>query len=104
MTFEEKFSFATKELEIAKIWKSNYNPPFVKLIHKLGFKVPPPHYNSFLTNALSTGIYFGLVWGLLMYFLVWKEQGMPIALISLATLFAGTFFGVGMASYYKYSV
>ena len=47
MNFEEKCNFAIKELEAAKIWKSNHNPPIFKLVRKLGFKVPFPHYNSF---------------------------------------------------------
>jgi hypothetical protein len=69
MNFEEKCYFAIQELENAKIWKSNYNPPFVKLLHKLGCKVPFPHYNSFINNALVTGLFFGLFWGGIMFFL-----------------------------------
>lgn len=103
MTYEEKCNFAIKELETAKIWKSNYNPPIVKLVHKLGFKVPFPHYNSFLNNALSTGIYFGFAWGLFMYFFAWNTQNMTVAAMLSIPLFAGAFFGLAMASYYKYS-
>lgn len=103
MTYEEKCNFAIKELETAKIWKSNYNPPIVKLVHKLGFKVPFPHYNSFLNNALSTGIYFGFAWGLFMYLFAWNTQNMTVATMLSIPLFAGTFFGLAMASYYQYS-
>ena len=102
MNFEEKCSFAIKELEKAKIWKSNYNPPLVKLLHKLGFNIPYPHYNSFMNNALFTGIFFGLVWGLLMYLTIWKSQNLSFSAIALVVVFAGTFFGLAMASYYKY--
>ncbi|MES2825620.1 MAG: DUF6404 family protein [Pseudomonadota bacterium] len=102
MTFEEKCSFAIKELENAKIRKSNYNPPFLKLIHKLGFNVPFPHYNSFANNALGSGVFFGLSWGLFMYIFVWSAQNMPVPAIVLATVGAGAFFGITMASYYKY--
>lgn len=102
MTYEEKCDFAVKELEAANIWKSNYNPPILRLLRGLGFKVPFPHYNSFLNNALSTGIYFGCAWGLVMYFFVWNTQNMSlIAMLSTAT-FAGVFFGIAMASYYRY--
>jgi hypothetical protein len=102
MTFEEKCSFAIQELESAKIWKSNYNPPIVKLIHRLGFQVPFPHYNSFLSNALFIGSFFGLVWGLLMYFLIWREQNISLVTFATAVIFAGTFFGISMALYYWY--
>src|SRR6478735_2812770 len=89
MTYEEKCNFAVKELEAAKIWKSNYNPPIISLLRRLGFKVPFPHYNSFLSNALSTGIYFGCAWGLFMYFFMWKTQNISPALMSLTAISAG---------------
>ncbi|QKJ67502.1 hypothetical protein HQN60_12735 [Deefgea piscis] len=103
MTFEDKCNYAIKELENAGIWKSNYNPPILKLARKLGFKVPFPHYNSFLNNALSAGIYFGVFWGLFMYFIVWGQQNMPATKMLSAATLAGAFFGLSMASYYKYS-
>ncbi|GHG66515.1 hypothetical protein GCM10010919_14260 [Alishewanella longhuensis] len=103
MTYEEKCNFAVKELEAAKIWKSNYNPPITRLFRKLGFKVPFPHYNSFLMNALSSGIYFGCAWGLLMYFFAWKTQNMSPSVMLSTAIFAGAFFGIAMASYYRYS-
>lgn len=103
MTFEEKCSFAIQELESAKIWKSNYNPPILKLLRKLGFKVPFPHYNSFLNNALSTGIYFGFAWGLFMYFFAWDKENMPVTVMLTTALFAGAFFGLSMALYYRHS-
>ncbi|MFC7421794.1 DUF6404 family protein [Iodobacter arcticus] len=102
MTHEEKCTFAIKELEQANIWKSNYNPPFIKLVHKFGFKVPLPHYNSFLNNALSTGIYFGLACGLFMYFFDWNMENKSATVIISTALFAGAFFGLAIASYYMY--
>lgn len=35
MTYEEKCNFAVQELEAAKIWKSNYNPPITRLLRCL---------------------------------------------------------------------
>lgn len=102
MTYEEKCKFAIKELEAAKIWESNCNPPIVKLARKFGFKVPFPHYNSFLNNALSTGIYFGFASGAFMYFSAWNEQNMSLAAMLRSALVAGAFFGLAMASYYRY--
>jgi Mg/Co/Ni transporter MgtE len=88
MTYEEKCNFAIKELEAAKIWKSNYNPPIVKLV---------------LSNALATGAYFGFVWGIFMYFFAWNTKNMSITAMLSTALFAGVFFGLSMASYYSYS-
>ena len=102
MTYEEKCNFAIKELEAARLWKSNYNPPLVKLIQRLGFKVPLPHYNSFLNNALLTGVFFGFAWGLPMYFLIWSTKNMSVTTMLGTALFAGAFFGLAMASYYMY--
>lgn len=102
MNYEEKCSFAVKELEAAKIWKFNYNPPITRLIRRLGFEVPFPHYNYFLKNALSMGIYFSFGWGLLMYFFVWNTKNISSASMLLTAIFAGAFFGVAMASYYSY--
>ncbi|CCQ10100.1 hypothetical protein PALB_9650 [Pseudoalteromonas luteoviolacea B = ATCC 29581] len=102
MNYEEKCHFALKELTEAKIWESNYNPPIIKLLRKFGFKVPFPHYNSFLMNALSTGLYFSCLWGLLMCFSRWNTQNISLYDTLSTALFAGTLFGVAMASYYRH--
>ncbi|GGW73517.1 DUF6404 family protein [Alishewanella tabrizica] len=102
MTYEEKYNFAVKELEAAKIWKSNYNPPITRLLRRLGFKAPLPHYNSFLKNALCTGIYFGCAWGGFMYFFAWSTQNISPAVMLSTAVFAGAFFGIVMASYYRH--
>lgn len=102
MTFEEKRRLAIRELEKARIWEPNYNPPIIKLMHRLGFKVPFPHYNSFLHNALFTGTLFSVLWGASMYFFAWKEQQIPLRVIVIALFSTGLFFGACMASYYRY--
>jgi uncharacterized membrane protein len=103
MTFEEKYGRAIQELEAAKIWKSNYNPPLMRLFHKLGLKVRLPHYNSFLSNLVIMGTFFGFFFGLLMYFDTWRTQEIPVGRITIAIAIAGICFGVSMAVYYKYS-
>lgn len=102
MNFEEKCQFAVKELDNAKIWKSNYNPPLIKLLHKLGFKIPYPHYNSFIRNAVFTGLFFGVTWGILMYLFLWKSESMFLKSMATTASFAGILFGLCMASYYRY--
>lgn len=103
MNFEDKYAFALNELERSKIWRSNYYPPLIRLIHHLGIKVPPPHYNSFFANVILMGAMFGIIWGLLMYLLLWQSQNMAAANILTAVVIAGSLFGFSMASYYKYS-
>lgn len=99
MNFEEKCNYAIKELEKAGILESNYNPPFTRLLHKLGFEVPFPHYNSFIKNMLFTGIFFGVFWGLIMHLFFWSVSTY-ISIVSASI--AGVLFGIAMASYYMY--
>lgn len=103
LNFEDKYDFALNELGRSKIWPSNYNPPLVRLIRHLGFKVPPPHYNSFFGNAILMGTMFGILWGVLMYLMLWQSQNMTTASMLTAVGIAGSLFGLSMASYYKYS-
>ena len=102
MTFEEKYSFAIKELQNTKIWKSNYNPPITRLLHKLGVKVPLPHYNSFISNAVYIGCFMGLFWGSFMYLFTWRTQELSIVTMFLSSLFFGIFVGTCMSTYYYY--
>jgi Family of unknown function (DUF6404) len=103
MTYEEKCNIAIREIETAKLWKSNYNPLLVKVFEMLGFKVIPPYYNSFFNNALITGIDFSLCWGIFMYILAWNTQNMQATVILSVVLFTGIIFALAMASYYTYS-
>ncbi len=103
MTFTTKLESAIKEIDKTGIWKSNYYPPIIKLLHKLGIKIPLPHYNSFLNNFLMMGTGFGVIWGLFMYFFVWNKMvGMPIIYQVLIGVVAGVFFGLSLAGYYRY--
>ncbi len=52
MDYETKLQLAHKELSDKGVWKSNYNPPLVKLLRKLGLCFPPPYYQSFFANVM----------------------------------------------------
>src|SRR5439155_21462050 len=102
MRFEQKLTAALGLLATTGIWRSNYAPPLHRLLWKLGAKIPPPHFLSFTANFVSAGVWFGVVWGLLMWFTVWLHQGMsPYAAFD-AALLAGVLFGLCMAAYYRY--
>ena len=103
MSYQDKLEAAQKELNETKIWKSNYNPPIFVLLRKLGLNIRPLHYNTFVGNFLFASIWFGVVWGLLMWFTTWQPQNMPIQIALISSLSAGLLFGFFMAIYYKRS-
>jgi RsiW-degrading membrane proteinase PrsW (M82 family) len=103
MSFQDKLEAAQKELGETKIWKSNRNPPISVLLRKLGLKIRPFHYNSFTVNFLITSIWFGCIWGVLMWFTTWKSQNMPIQIALITSISGGLLFGLLMAFYYKRS-
>lgn len=51
------------------MWRSNYEPPILRLMWRAGVDVPPPHFAQFWQNAVVTGGFYAIAWGLLMYFL-----------------------------------
>ncbi|MGM0428772.1 MAG: DUF6404 family protein [Pseudomonadota bacterium] len=103
MCFKEKKQAALTELKSSKIWQSNYQPPFLLFMWWLGIETKPPHYNSFIHNALSLGSFFGLFWGVIMWLFVWNSNNLPVLVAIVACLLAGVLFGLSMASYYRIS-
>lgn len=103
MSFEAKKQAAIAELENSKIWRSNYEPPFLLFMWWLGKETRPPHYNSFMRNALSLGSFFAVGWGLIMWLLVWNSTGLSVLAGIGAPLLAGLTFGLIMACYYSFS-
>lgn len=98
---KRKLEQAFTILEGTGIWRMNYAPPLFRLLWLLKLQVPPPHFRSFAANALTLGGFFGGAWGLFMWTIVWHRfTSVEIALF--ASAIAGTFFGIGMASYYQY--
>jgi hypothetical protein len=83
------------------IWKSHYYPPIVRLLWRMGFAIPLPHFVSFGRVALASGCFFGTAWGLLMWLLHWRHQISPMLALA-ASVFAGAAFGLSMAAYYAY--
>ena len=101
-TFDARREKAIAILEKSGIHKSNYLPPVTALLWKWGVKVPPPHFASFASTATVTGLYFGLVWGAIMWLGVWSSWGMGIRAALFNAVLAGVMFGVFMAAYYAY--
>ena len=89
-------------LEKSGIRKSNYLPPATALLWRLGVKVPPPHFASFASTASITSLYFGSVWGAIMWLAVWSSQGLSTGSALSVAISAGVVFGASMAAYYAY--
>ncbi len=101
--FEIKQRAALEELANTGIWTINYMPPIYKVFSKIGLKIRPPHYASFIHTCLFSALWFGLAWGLLMWFFLWSGQSMPAWVAVSASIIGGTLFGLGMALYYRRS-
>ena len=84
------------------ISRSNYEPPLVRLLWRLGVKIPPPHFAPFAPCSLVAGGSFALAWGVAMWFLVWWPQGASASSSLISALGTGAVFGLGMACYYAY--
>ena len=102
MPFEQKLAAALALLASTGMRRSNYAPPMHRVLWWAGLQVPPPHFVSFGWNFVDTGLWFGVVWGILMWFMVWAREGMSPYVALIAAAFAGCFFGLCMAAYYRH--
>lgn len=93
---------ALKLLAANGVWRSNSAPPVARLMWRLGFNVPPPHFARFASVALFYGGFFALAWGFFMWLFFWSHQGYALLIAVSTACLAGAFFGLGMAGYYKY--
>ena len=100
--FETKRAKAMELLKASGMRRSNYEPPVVSLLWRLGFAVPPPHFASFLGSMAFAGVSFGVVWGLAMWFLTWSGSGMDMHAAVLVSAVSGLLFGTAMAGVYAY--
>lgn len=78
-------------------------PLLYQLLWKLGFRVPPPPMAGFASTALLAGAFFGPVWGLMMWLMLWRRTQMPVDMVLLAMALAGVLFGLAMALYGRWN-
>lgn len=100
--YARRLKAAEGEIHAAGIWPSNAMPPLFRLMRKLGMQVRPPHYLPFVRAAITSGAFFGVVWGAIMYVTVWRAQGAPASVYIPSSLIAAGLFGVMMAACYQY--
>ncbi|AIY44169.1 hypothetical protein LT85_5011 [Collimonas arenae] len=102
MPYPQAVNEALEKLATTGIWRSNYAPPVYRLLWWAGISVPPPHFVGFVRNFVFSGGVFGIAWGAIMWFGIWSHGGMSALHAACATLFAGVFFGLVMALYYRH--
>ncbi|MEP5728973.1 MAG: DUF6404 family protein [Sulfitobacter sp.] len=98
--YSRKYDAALTELNQTDMWPSNFAPPMLKVQKRLGFSARPPHYASFFSTMIGYAIWFGAVWGVLMWFISWRGQDFTIVAAAGAASLAGVVFGIVMATYY----
>lgn len=102
-SYEDRLARALAELDASSISALNYAPPMFRMARRLGLKPRPPHYMSFRRAVLLLGPAFGVLWGGLMWLLQWQDAEVPTVVVLLASLLAGTLFGLAMAGYYRWA-
>jgi len=96
MTHREKVKYFIAEMKNRGVPTFTAAPPLWRLIWLLGFKAPPPYYESFVTLAVISGIFLGVCFMGFTLLIGW----LPAAAIGLSAL-AGCLFGVRWASSFR---
>ncbi|TOE27597.1 DUF6404 family protein [Vibrio parahaemolyticus] len=103
MSYESKLKLAFSELEAARIWKWNYNPPLHQWVRKVGFKLRPPFYVPFWRNLCvrfaECFIFFFPLMSLLGSSRVEDSEFYPLY----ESLLASSFYSVVMCLYYLWT-
>ena len=102
MSFASRRTKALELLKATGMWRSNYEPPILRGLWKLGFKIPPPHFVPFWKTTLLASLWFGGAWGIVMWLTVWSPHSVVVTAALCAAAAAGLFFGLSMSLYYAY--
>lgn len=86
-------------MESKNMWKINYAPPLLRGLWKLGVEIPPLPFASFWQISVMM-IWFGPVWGNVMWFSSWKRMGMSPSVAIFWSLIAGILFTVLMGAFH----
>ena len=69
----------------------------VRAMAMVPFLLLKPLFASFLSNAILLGVQWGVMYGIFMWFLVWKSQGVLIEKAVVLSSLGGLLFGFSMA-------
>lgn len=100
MTHGEKVAYLLKDLGQKRIGQYTIAPPIYRLLWRLGVEVKPPHFASFWSLVAPLGMAFGVFWGVIMWFFIWR-QSTPVSVAVGTAVLAGLLFGIIMALYYR---
>ena len=70
MTFEQKKARAIALMDSKKMWRSNYAPPLLRILWRLGIRLPPLPFMPFWQVTVLTGGLWGISWGCAMWFII----------------------------------
>ncbi|KXF81940.1 DUF6404 family protein [Enterovibrio coralii] len=101
MDYDKKLELALKELNAKGNNISDVNLKYAKTLMRFGFRLPPPHYQSFWCNLVSSGSSFGVIWGALMWFMLWEPAGKTFVECLTLMVMGGALFGLLNASFYR---
>ena len=101
MDHKAKVAHLLEDLKQRGIGPFTAAPPLYRLLWWMGIETPP-HFASFGSIALVMGLFFGVFWGLIMWFLGWRANDVPIAFALAMSAVAGVLFGVTMAAYFRW--
>lgn len=102
MDFQARRQQALAILGQTGMQRSSYAPPLLCILWRMGVQVRPPHFMGFWRAVVLAGSWFGLAWGLFMWFTVWSRQPVDGWTAVTGAVGAGLFFGLSMAVYYAH--
>ncbi len=100
MTFEQKKARAIALMDSKKMWRSNYAPPLLRILWRLGIRLPPLPFMPFWQVTVLMGGLWGISWGCAMWFIYWRPSGMVAGEAIIISITGGFLFGLLMASFH----
>jgi hypothetical protein len=102
MMAPERLQRMEEELSKQGIPSSLYAPLLYRWAWRLGCNITPPLFASFVTNLLTIGAFFGLLWGGFLGVLVWAHPGLSPGCALFGAIAIGLAAGTWMAFTYRY--
>lgn len=102
MTFQARRAQSLDILKRTGMWRSNYEPPILRVLWKIGIEIPPPHFLPFWQVLVLGAGWFAGAWGSIMWLGEWSKHGVSIMSAVGTASVAGVFFGIAMAIYYAH--
>lgn len=97
MPINPKRETALRLLAATGMWRSNYEPPLVRLLWRCGVEVPPPHFMSFRNNAVIFGTAFAIVFSVVRRLIEGPDNSRSLVAGLLELVVLGALFGLLMA-------